>query len=45
MKFRVELLPDAEANLDHILAWLSEKSPQGASAWYRRWLEVIGDLE
>lgn len=45
MKLRVELLPDAEANLDHILAWLSEKSPQGATAWYRRWLEVIADLE
>jgi plasmid stabilization system protein ParE len=45
MTFHVELLPAAERDLDRILGWLRERSPQGASAWYRRWLEVLDDLE
>lgn len=45
MKFRVELLTQAEQDLDHILAWLRERSPQGSSAWYQRWLEVLDELE
>ena len=45
MNFRVTLLPAAEQDLDHILGWLSKRSLQGASTWYRRWLEVLDDLE
>ena len=45
MTFHVELLPDAESDLDQIFEWLSKRSPQGAATWYRRWLLVLDDLE
>jgi len=40
MTFHVVHLPHAEADLDGILTWLQERSPAGAAAWFRRWLEV-----
>lgn len=40
MTFDVVHLPQAEADLDEILAWLHERSPTGAATWFRRWLEV-----
>ncbi len=45
MKYTVLLLPHAERDVDTILAWLHERSPQGAAAWYRRWLEIMSVLE
>jgi len=41
MSLPVNLTPRAERDVDHILSWLSERSPQGASAWWERWLEVL----
>jgi plasmid stabilization system protein ParE len=45
MTFHVELLPTAERDLERILGWLNDRSPQGASAWHRRWMKVLEDLE
>lgn len=45
MKFNARLLWRAQRDLDHILAWLSERSPQGAASWLRRWDETFAVLE
>lgn len=37
MKFNAQLSWRAERDLDHILAWLNERSPQGAASWLRVW--------
>ena len=44
MTYRAGLTYRAERDLDHILAWLAERSPDGAAAWHRRWQEVIDEL-
>ena len=44
MTYDVILLPQAERDVDEILAWLYERSSQGAATWYRRWLEAIAFL-
>ena len=44
MTYRAGLTYRAERDLDHILAWLVERSPAGAAAWLRRWQEVIDEL-
>lgn len=45
MKFKAHLLWRAQRDLDHILAWLNERSPQGAASWLRRWDETFTILE
>lgn len=44
MTFNVELTRRAESDIDGILSWLRDRSPQGAEAWYRVWSEVLGKL-
>jgi plasmid stabilization system protein ParE len=41
MTFRVQLTDAATADVRAILRWIEERSPAGAEAWYRRWLEVL----
>lgn len=45
MNFQVILLPQAERDVAAILAWLHDRSPQGAAAWYRSWMATIESLE
>jgi plasmid stabilization system protein ParE len=45
MKFNAHLLWRAERDVDHILNWLNERSPQGAASWLRRWDETFATLE
>lgn len=40
MTYQVKLTLQAERDLDHILEWLTQRSPQGAASWLRRWDEV-----
>lgn len=42
--FEPLLLPRAEADVDNIVRYLAERSPQGAIAWLERWEEVLDDL-
>lgn len=45
MKFNAQLLWRAERDLDHILSWLNERSPQGAASWLRVWDQTFATLE
>jgi plasmid stabilization system protein ParE len=45
MNFKVVLLWRAERDLDHILLWLNERSPQGAANWLRAWDKTFAILE
>ena len=45
MKFNAELLWRAERDVDHIVAWLNERSPQGAANWLQAWDETFATLE
>ena len=40
MSYDVELSFRAERDLDRILGWIAERSPQGARNWLQRWKEV-----
>lgn len=44
MSFRVDLTYRAERDVDHILSYLTKRSPQGATTWADRWDEVLSDL-
>jgi plasmid stabilization system protein ParE len=44
MTFRVHLTSRAERDVDHILDYLFQRSPQGAATWAARWDEVLVDL-
>ncbi len=37
MKYQIEVTDTAEGDLDGILDWLLERSPQGAAAWFAAW--------
>jgi plasmid stabilization system protein ParE len=45
MKFTAHLLWRAERDLDHIVTWLNERSPQGAADWLRAWDRTFAILE
>lgn len=45
MKFHVQLLWRAQRDLDHIVTWLYERSPQGAEAWHQMWKETFRLLQ
>ena len=45
MTFEVILLPQAELDLEEILSWLRQRSPQGARLWLERWMVVLQSLE
>jgi plasmid stabilization system protein ParE len=44
MTYELFLVPRAEADVDRIIRFLNERSPQGAAAWSERWLQVVADL-
>jgi plasmid stabilization system protein ParE len=44
MIYELLLVPKAEAEVDRIIRYLSERSPQGARAWCERWEQVLADL-
>jgi plasmid stabilization system protein ParE len=44
-KFTAHLSWRAERDLDHILTWLNERSPQGAANWLRVWDRTFATLE
>jgi plasmid stabilization system protein ParE len=45
MKLTAHLLWRAERDIDHILAWLNERSQTGAASWLRKWDETFAILE
>jgi plasmid stabilization system protein ParE len=45
LKFNAHLLWRAERDIDHIVAWLNERSPQGAASWLRAWDQTFARLE
>jgi plasmid stabilization system protein ParE len=45
MTYQVSLHPQAEQDLDFILAWLTQRTTEGARIWYRRWKDVLRQLE
>ena len=45
MPYRVTLVPRAVDDLDSILEYIQERSPQGAQTWFNRWLEVYETLQ
>ena len=44
MKFRLILSARAESDIEGIVGYLVQRSPQGAAAWCDRWEEVLGEL-
>ena len=44
MGYRVELTRRAERDVNKIVGWLAERSPQGARAWLDRFEEVLHSL-
>ncbi|MGD9722956.1 MAG: type II toxin-antitoxin system RelE/ParE family toxin [Pirellulales bacterium] len=45
MTFRVNLTDAAKDDIRAILRWIAERSPDGAEAWYGRWLAVLESLK
>jgi plasmid stabilization system protein ParE len=45
MSFAVQLLWRAERDVDQILAWLQQRSPQGAAAWHLAWKDTLRTLQ
>jgi plasmid stabilization system protein ParE len=45
MKFNAQLLWRAERDLDRILTWLNQRSPQGAANWLRAWDQTFLTLK
>ena len=45
MTYRVRVLRKAQADVRHILAYLSERSPQGAKSWYTAYVRARKHLE
>jgi plasmid stabilization system protein ParE len=44
MKFQAKLSWRAERDVEHILGWLHERSPQGAASWLRVWDRTFASL-
>ena len=44
MKYRVRLLARANRDLERIFAWLAQRSPAGAAAWYEAAIEALTAL-
>jgi toxin ParE1/3/4 len=42
--FEPLLLPRAQEDLENIIRFLAEQSPQGATRWRERWEKVLDDL-
>jgi plasmid stabilization system protein ParE len=44
MTYEPLLVPGAEADVERIIAYLTQRSPQGAAAWCERWEEAMAEL-
>ena len=44
MTYRIILQPSDEADVDQIVGYLNERSPQGAAAWCKAWDELLAEL-
>jgi plasmid stabilization system protein ParE len=44
MTYIVILQPQAQADVDQIIGYLKERSPQGAAAWCKAWENLLADL-
>jgi len=44
MSYELLLVPKAEAQVDHIVRYLSVRSSQGALAWCERWEQILADM-
>jgi plasmid stabilization system protein ParE len=44
MKYELLLVPSAESEVDRIIRYIAERSPQGAIAWCERWEQVLSEL-
>lgn len=44
MSFQVSLSDNARENVDAILTWIGQRSPQGAATWADRWDEVLESI-
>jgi plasmid stabilization system protein ParE len=44
MTYELLLVPRAEAEIDSIIRYLADRSPQGAIAWSVRWAQVLAEL-
>ncbi len=44
MPYQVSLTPQAEVDLETILAFIQRGSQQGAQTWFSRWLDVLDEL-
>jgi plasmid stabilization system protein ParE len=44
MTYRIILQPSAESDVDQIVGYLSERSPQGAVAWCKAWDTLLAEL-
>jgi plasmid stabilization system protein ParE len=45
MNFHAQLTWRAERDIEHQLAWLHERSPQGAANWLRVWDQTFATLK
>lgn len=41
MKLQVRVSIQAQSDVEAILAWLVERSPQGAARWFEKYLEML----
>ena len=44
MSLPVVVLPEAERNVRDTVAWLHQRSPSGAEAWFHAWEEMLERL-
>lgn len=45
MTFRVSISPSALSDIEEVIVWIKEYSPERADAWYTALLEAIFSLE
>lgn len=41
---QVRVTQQAQRDVESILSWLAERSPQGAARWFNRYLDTLRDL-
>ena len=45
MKFQVTVLPQAQKDVEQIYSWIAERSLDGATRWYEKFLESLESLK
>lgn len=44
MRYLVVVLPQALEDVEIIVSWLHQRSPSGATTWYRQWSSTLDEL-